>query len=143
MMRAPGVVVVLSALFAVPPMASASGSYGAVVEHGVRGCTIDDETGIVICFEAPNVNPQSRGVFLRVWPAASIYFGGGHTDAVTVRVRSVSVSAGTPPAGTSVITYVARADRVLPPLECSDVFRFGASNGRSQLQSVVSDCKPT
>lgn len=142
MKSASGLVVVLCALFGVPPMAFASGSYGAVVENGVRGCTTDDVTGIVICFEAPSVNPHSRGVFLQVWPAARGYFGWGHPDAVTLRVRSVSVTAGTPQAGTPVITYVARADRVLPELVCSDDFRFHRSNGSAQLESLVSDCKP-
>jgi hypothetical protein len=123
-------------------MAIASGSYGAVVENGVRGCTTDDATGIVICFEAPTVDPHSRGVFLQVWPAARAYFGRSHADAVTLRVRSVSVTAGTAQASTTGITYVARADRVLPELTCSDDFRFHGSHGSVQLESLVSACKP-
>lgn len=123
------VVVLLCAAFGIPPMAFAAGSYGAVVEKGVRGCTTDNDTGIVICFEAPSVNAQSRGVFLEVWPAASPYFGWGHPPTATLRVRSVSVTVATPPAGRPVITYLARADRVLSLLECSDGLRFHASNG--------------
>ena len=40
------VIVVLYAVFGIPPSAFASGSYGAVLEKGVRGCTTDDLTGI-------------------------------------------------------------------------------------------------
>ena len=136
------VVVLLSSVFCGLPTAHASGSYGAVVEKGMRGCTTDHETRIVICFEAPSVNAQSRGLFLDVWPAAGSSFGRGGTTSATMRVRSVSVTAGTPRAGRPVTTYVARADRVLPLLECRDDFRFRASNGTIRLQSVVSDCRP-
>ena len=129
------------AVFGVPPTAFAAGSYGAVVEKGLRGCTTDNETGIVICFEAPSVNAQSRGVFLEVWPAASPYFGWGHPPTTTLRVRSVSVTDATSPAGKPVITYLARADRVLSLLECSDGLRFHESNGTIWLQSKVSDCE--
>jgi len=80
------VIVVLCAVLGIPPSAFASGSYGAVVEKGVRGCTTDDLTGIVICFESPSVNPKSRGVFLQVWRAASPYFDWGHTNTATMRV---------------------------------------------------------
>ena len=136
------VVFLLWAVFGTPPTAFASGSYGAVVEKGVRGCATDDLTGIVICFEAPSVNPESRGVFLQVWRAASPYLGWGHTNTATMRVRSVSGTAGTPQAGRPVVTYVARADLVLPLLACRDDFRFQASNGSIWPERIVSDCKP-
>ncbi|MEO7423166.1 MAG: hypothetical protein ABIU87_12325 [Ornithinibacter sp.] len=135
------VVVVLCAVFGIPPTAFAAGSYGAVVEKGVRGCTADDQTGIVICFEAPSVNPRSQGVFLQVWQAVSPYLQWRTTDTATLRVRSVSVGAGTPQEGRPVTTYAARADRVLPLLACNDDFRFQASNGNIRLVSIVSDCK--
>jgi hypothetical protein len=136
------VVVLLFAVFWTLPTAHASGSYGAVVEKGMRGCTTDHETGIVICFESPSVSPQSRVAFLDVWPAAVPYLGWGATTAATMRVRSVSVTAGPPHAGRPAISYVARTDRVLPLLECTDDFRFHASNGTVRLQSFVSDCRP-
>ena len=136
------VIVVLCAVLGIPPSAFASGSYGAVVEKGVRGCTTDDLTGIVICFESPSVNPKSRGVFLQVWRAASPYFDWGHTNTATMRVRSVSVTAGTPQAGRPVVTYVVRADVLLPLLTCRDDFRFHASKGRTWPERFVSDCEP-
>ena len=142
MKRAPVVVLVLLWAVGIPPTASASGSYGAVVEKGVRGCATDGPTGIVICFEAPTVNPKSRDVFLQLWRAASPSLGWGHTNTATMRVRSVSVTAGTPQAGRPVVTYVARADLVLPLLACRDDFRFHASNGRIWPERIVSDCKP-
>ena len=136
------VIVVLCAVLGIPPSAFASGSYGAVVEKGVRGCATDDLTGIVICFESPSVNLKSRGVFLQVWRAASPYFGWAHTNTATMRVRSVSVTAGTAQAGRSVVTYSARADLVLPRLACRDDFRFQSSNGSIWPERIVSDCKP-
>ncbi|HSF99067.1 MAG TPA: hypothetical protein VLA55_10280, partial [Ornithinibacter sp.] len=136
------VVVLLLSVFWTLPTADASGSYGAVVEKGVRGCTTDHETGIVICFESPSVNSESRRVFLRLWPAASPHVGWGDAAAAMMRVRSVSVTVGPPDAGRPVIAYVARADRVLPLLGCSDGFRFRESDGAIRLQSFVSDCKP-
>ncbi|GAA4412907.1 hypothetical protein GCM10023168_35290 [Fodinibacter luteus] len=142
MKRASVVVVALvCAVFGLPPAAFAAGSYGAVVERGLRGCTTDDETGIVICFEAPSVNAESRDVFLEVWPAATAYFGWGRPATATMRVRSVSVTVATPRAGRTVMTYLARADRVLSLLECSDRLRFHSSNGTIRLQSLVSDCE--
>ncbi len=71
-------IVLVSAVFGVPPSALASGSYGAVVEKGVRDCTTDDLTEVAICFEAPSVDLRSRGVFLQVWRAASPYFAWSH-----------------------------------------------------------------
>lgn len=143
MKRAPVVVVVvLCAVFGVPPTASAAGSYGAVVEKGVRGCTAEDQAGIVICFDAPGVNRRSQGVFLQVWRGAGPYLGLRPTDTAMLRVRSMSVAAGIPEEGRTVITYVARADRVLPLLACNDHFRFQGSNGDIRLVSFVSDCKP-
>jgi hypothetical protein len=136
------VVFLLWAVLGTPPTAFASGSYGAVVEKGVRGCATDDLTGIVICFEAPSVNPESRGVFLQVWRAASPYLGWGHTLPATMRVRSVFVTAGASQAGRPVVTYVARTDLVSPHLECRDDFRFHASNGSTWPERIVSDCKP-
>ena len=136
------VVVLLSSVFCALPTAHASGSYGAVVEKGMRGCTTDHETPIVICFEAPGVNAQSRGLFLDVWPTAGSSFGPGGSTSATMRVRSVSVQAGTPQAGRPMISYVVRTDRVLPLLACRDDFRFRASNGTVRLQRVVSDCTP-
>jgi hypothetical protein len=133
------VAVLLSSVFWTPPTAQASGNYGAVVEKGLRGCTTDHESRIVICFEAPGVDAQSRRVFLQVWPAASPAYGRGGTTA-TMRVRSVSVTAGTP--GGHVHSYVARAERVLPLLECRDDFRFQAFNGTVRLHDVVSACTP-
>jgi len=136
------VILLLCAVFGIPPTAFASGSYGAVVEKGVRGCATDDLTGIVICFESPSVNLRSRGVFLQLWRAASPYFDWGHTNTATMRVRSVSVTAGTPQAGSPVVTYVARADVLLPLLVCRDDLRFHASNGRIWPERIVSDCEP-
>ncbi len=134
--------VLLCAVFGIPPTAFASGSYGAVVEKGVRGCTTDDLTRIVICFESPSLNLKSRGVFLQVWQAASPSFGWGHTNTATMRVRSMFVTAGTPPAGRPEVTYSARADLVLPLLTCRDDFRFHASNGSIWPEPIVSACKP-
>ena len=143
MKRAAVVVVVLvCSVLGTPPMAHAAGSYGAVVEKGIRGCITDNELGIVICFEAPSVNPESRAVFLHVWPAASTYFGWVGTTTATMRVRSVVVAGGTPQAGRSEITYLARVDVVLPLLACSDDLRFRSSNGSIRLHRAVSDCKP-
>lgn len=136
------VVVLLCSVLGTPPTAHAAGSYGAVVEKGMRGCTTDHETGIVMCFEAPSVNPESREVFLQVWPAAIPYVARGGTTAATMWVRSVVVAAGIPRAGRSDITYLVRVDRVLPHLACSDEFRFHASDGSILLQGVVSDCTP-
>ena len=134
--------VLLCAVFGIPPTAFASGSYGAVVEKGVRGCTTDDLTGIVICFESPSVDLKSRGVFLEVWQAASPSFGWGHTNTATMRVRSMFVTAGTSPSGRPVVTYSARADLVMPRLACRDDFRFQSSNGSIWPERIVSDCKP-
>ena len=143
MKRAAVVVVpVLLCVFCTLPTAQASGTYGVVVEKGMRGCTTHHETGIVICFEAPSVNAQSRGIFLDVWPAASPSVGWAGSTSATMRVRSVSVTVATSPAGREEISYVARTDRVLPLLECSEEFRFQASNGTIRLQGLVSDCEP-
>lgn len=143
MKRASVVVLLLlcSVLWA-PATAHASGSYGAVVEKGLRGCISDDETGIVVCFEAPSVNPESRAVFLQAWPAASPSFVWGATTTATLRVRSVVMTVRNPPEGESVITYVAHVDRVMPLLACSDDLRFRSSDGSVRLQRVVSDCMP-
>jgi hypothetical protein len=135
------VAILLCAVFGIPPTAFAAGSYGAVVEKGVRGCTADKQTGVVICFQAPGVNVQSRGVFLEVWPAASPYFRWGRPPTATLRVLSVSVTVVTPPAGQPVTTYLAHADRVMSLLDCSDTLRFHASHGTIRLQSLVSDCE--
>lgn len=143
MKRASFVVALLGCVFCALPTAHASGSYGAVVEKGVRGCTTDHETGIVICFESPTVNARSRGVFLQVWPAASHHFRSGDGATVMLRVRSLSAErAGTPVAGQQVISYAARADRVLPLLGCRDDLRFHASHGTTRLESIVSECTP-
>lgn len=132
--------VVACAACGLTPTASASGSYGAVVEKGVRGCTADGGTAIVICFEAPSVNARSRSVFLRAWPAASPYFGWGRASSAMLLVRSVSVTDQTPRAGTPVATYVARADLVLRELACTDDFRFHASSRHIGLESFTSHC---
>ena len=134
--------VLLCAVFGIPPTAFASGSYGAVVEKGVRGCTTDDLTRIVICFESPSVNLKSRGVFLEVWQAASPSFGRSHTNTATMRVRSMFVTTGTSPAGRPVVTYSARADLVFPLLACREDFRFHASDGSIWPEPIVSACKP-
>lgn len=136
------VVVLLCSVLGTPPTAHAAGSYGAVVEKGMRGCITDTEPGIVICFEAPSVNPESRAVFLHVWPAASPYFDWGGATTATMRVRSVVVAGGAPQATRSEITYLARVDLLLPLLACSDDLRFHSSNGSIRLQRAVSDCKP-
>lgn len=143
MKRASIVLVVVSfAIFATPPTARASGTYGAVVEKGVRGCTTDDELGIVICFAAPSVNQQSRSAFLQVWSAARSYFRWDRTDAAMLRVRSVSPAVGTPPVGAPAVTFVAHADLVLPALGCTDNFLFHTFNGNTQLESFANDCGP-
>ena len=135
-------IVLVSAVFGVPPSALASGSYGAVVEKGVRDCTTDDLTGVAICFEAPSVDLRSRGVFLQVWRAASPYFAWSHANTATMRVRSVSRTVETSQAGRPAVTYIARADVVSPLLACRDDFRFRASNGSMWPERIVSDCQP-
>ena len=144
MKRASVVVVLLvCSVLWTPPTAHASGSYGAVVEKGLRGCITDDsEPGIVVCFEAPSVTPEARALFLQAWPAASPYFAWGATTTATMRVRSVVMTGRTPSAGRSVITYVARVGRVMPRLACSDDLRFQSSDGSIRLLRVVNDCTP-
>ena len=140
--RTSALVSLLCSVLWTPSTAHASGSYGAVVEKGLRGCISDNGTGIVVCFEAPSVNPESRALFLQAWPAASPFFVRGATTTETLRVRSVVMTARTPPAGESEVTYVARVDRVMPLLACSDDLRFHSSDGSVRLQGVVSDCTP-
>ena len=132
----------LCAVVGMPQTASAAGSYGAVVEKGVRGCTTDPQSGVVICFQSPSVNSQSRGMFLQVWRAADFYPARWDTGSATLFVRAVSVSAESPPSSRPVLTYLASADLVTPQLACREDFRFQASGGVVRLESFVSACKP-
>jgi hypothetical protein len=125
-----------------PPTTSAAGSYGAVVEKGVRDCTVDRDSGVVICFESPSVNSQSRGLFLQAWRTAHLHLARWDTGPAMLRVRTMSVSAAISPRDRRVITYLASADLVLPELVCRDDFRFLASDGAVRLESFLSACQP-
>src|SRR6478735_8887690 len=143
MNRASVVVVgLLCAVLGMPQTTSAAGSYGAVVEKGVRGCTTDPASRVVICFESPSVNSQSRGMFLQAWRAAHVYLARWDTGPPTLRVRAVTVTAASSPTSRPGLTYLATADLVMPQLACRDDFRFQASDGVVQLESFVSACKP-
>ena len=143
MNRASVVVVgVVCAVLAVPQTASAAGSYGAVVEKGVRGCTTESESRVVICFQSPGVDSRSRGIFLQAWHATHHYLARWDSGPATLRVRAMVAVPGSQPASRPVATYLATADLVMPRLACRDDFRFHASDGVVQLKSVVSDCKP-
>src|SRR6476620_5987910 len=113
MNRASVVVVgLLCAVLGMPQTTSAAGSYGAVVEKRVRGCTTDPASRVVICFESPSVNSQSRGVFLQAWRAAHVYLARWDTGPPTLRVRAVSVTvtAASSPTSRPGLTYLATAD---------------------------------
>jgi hypothetical protein len=135
------VVFLLWAVLGTPPTAFASGSYGAVVEKGVRDCTTDRGSGVVICFESPSVNSQSRGMFLQAWRTAHLYLARWDTGPAMLRVRTMSASAAISPLGRRVITYLASTDLVTPELVCRDDFRFLASDGAVRLESFLSACK--
>jgi hypothetical protein len=129
---------VLCAVLGMPQTASAAGSYGAVVEKGVRGCTRESESRVVICFQSPGVNSRSRSIFLQAWHSTNHYLARWDSGPATLRVRTVVAVQGSRPVG----TYVATADLVMPRLACRDDFRFHASDGVVQLRSFVSDCQP-
>jgi hypothetical protein len=143
-MNRTSVVMALScaAVLGFPPTTSAAGSYGAVVERGVRDCTTDLDSRVVICFESPSVNSQSRGMFLQAWRTAHLYLARWDTGPAMLRVRTMSVSAAISPRDRRVITYLASADLVLPELVCRDDFRFLASDGAVRLESFLSACQP-
>ena len=124
-----------------PQTASAAGSYGAVVEKGVRGCTTDPQSGVVICFQSPSVDALSRRMFLQVWRAADFSPARWDAGPATLFVRAVSVSAESPPASRPVFTYLASADLVRPRLACREDFWFQASDGVVRLESFASDCE--
>lgn len=138
--------IVLAALscaaIAVPQTAAAAGSYGAVMEKGVRGCTADQDSRLVLCFESPSVNQESRAMFLQGWPAAHLSLARWDTAAATLRIRSVSVLAPRVTTSGPVLSYLARADHVTPDLACRDNFQFESSEGAVRLTSLVSACKP-
>jgi hypothetical protein len=125
-----------------PPTTSAAGSYGAVVEKGIRDCAIDRDSGVVICFESPSVNSQSRGLFLQAWRTAHLYLARWDTGPAMLRVRTMSVSAVISPRDRRVITYLVSTDLVTPELVCRDDFRFLGSDGAVRLESFVSACTP-
>ena len=131
-----------AAVLGFPPTASAAGSYGAVVEKGVRDCTTDWDSGVVICFESPTVDSPSRGMFLQAWRTAHPHLARWDTGPAMLRVRTMSASAAIPPGGRRVLTYLARTDLVMPELVCRDDFRFLGSDGAVRLESFVSACKP-
>lgn len=135
------IAVLLCAVVGMPQTTSAAGSYGAIVEKGVRGCATDRESGVVICFESPSVNAQSRGMFLQAWRASHLYLARWDTGPVTLRVRTVSVSAQSPPGSRPVLTYIASADLVMPHLACREDFRFRVSAGVVRLENLVSACR--
>lgn len=136
------VVALLCAVVGMPQSASAAGSYGAVVEKGVRGCTDNPVSRIVVCFESPTVNSPSRGMLLPTWRAAHFYLGPWDTGPVTLRVRAVSKTTTLPSGSRPVLTYLAKADHVTPEMSCRDDFQFESSDGVVRLTSVVSACKP-
>ena len=143
MNRALVVVVVLScAALGMPQASSAAGSYGAVVEKGVRDCATEWESGVVICFESPSANYLPHGAFLKAWHAAHFYLARSDTSPATVRVRAVSVSVKGLPGGRPVLTYLARADLVMSDMACREDLQFQASNGDVQLESLASACEP-
>ena len=131
-----------AAVLGFPPTASAAGSYGAVVEKGVRDCTTDWDSGVVICFESPSVNSHSRDMFLQAWRTAHFHLARWDTGPATLRVRTVSVTAASLSGGRPVLTYLASADLLMPELACHDDFRFVASDGAVRLESFLSACKP-
>ena len=138
--------VVIAALMCVvvgmPQTAAAAGSYGAVVEKGVRGCTAAPGSDLVICFASPSVNSQSQGLFLQAWRSAHLYVARWDTGPAMLRVRDVSVSAQGLPASPPALTYRAAADLVMPELRCRDEFRFHAAKGVARLRSIISVCEP-
>ena len=132
----------LCAVVGMPQTAAAAGSYGAVVEQGVRGCTTAPGSDLLICFDSPSVSSQSQGLFLQAWRSAHLYVAGWDSGPAMLRVRDVSASAQGPPASPPALTYRATADLVMPELRCCDEFRFHASNGVARLGSIISVCEP-
>jgi hypothetical protein len=133
------VAALLVAVVGAPQTASAAGSYGAIVEKGMRGCTTDPESGVVICFESPSVDSPSRGTFLQAWRAADVSFPPWDDVPAALFVRAVSVSAQGTPAGRPVFTY-ARADLIMPRLACREVFWFQSSDSAVRSVNHVSTC---
>jgi len=143
MNRASVVVVgVLCAVLGMPQTASAAGSYGAVVEKGVRGCTTESESRVVICFESPGVNSRSRSMFLQAWHATHHYLPRWDSGPATMRVRTMVAVPGSQPVNRQVAAYRATTDLVTPRLACRDDLRFHAWDGVVRLESLVSDCTP-
>ena len=142
MNRTSGVLALLCAVLGMPQTTSAAGSYGAVVERGVRDCTTDTESGVVICFESRSVNSQSRDMVLEMWRTAHLYLARWDNGPAMLRVRAMSVTDAGPPGERPVLTYLASADLVIADLVCQDDFRFVASDGAVRLESLLSTCKP-
>jgi hypothetical protein len=136
------VVALVCSVLGMPQTTSAAGSYGAVVEKGVRDCTTDRESGVVVCFESHSVSSQSRDLFLQAWRSAHVSLARWDTWPAMLRVRAVSATAASPPSGRQVLTYLASADHVMPQLVCRDEFRFQGSSSVDPLPRFVSTCQP-
>jgi hypothetical protein len=104
----------LGAVLGMPQTASAAGSYGAVVEKGMRGCTTDPQSETVICFESPGVSLRSRDLFLEAWRAAHVSPTRRVAGPATLYVLTSCVRAERPPAAGAVPTYLAGAAVVAP-----------------------------
>ena len=135
-------VALLCAVVGMPQTTSAAGNYGAIVEKGVRGCVTDPRSGVVICFESPTVNSQSRSAFLQAWRSVHLHPVRSDAGPTTLFVRTVSVGAASTQDSRPVLTYLASADLVMPEMACTADFRFRASDGVMRLTSLVIACLP-
>lgn len=134
-------VAVLCAVVGMPQTASAGGSYGAVVEKGLRGCTTDPTAGTVICFESPTVSPLSRLLFLKSWRAAHFDFPAWGARPTTMSVRTVAVGSAASPGGRPpLLSHATSADLLMSGRTCSAEFHFRTSNGVLHLQRLISVC---
>lgn len=135
-------VALLCAVVALPQTTSAAGSYGAIVEKGFRDCLTDSRTGVVICFQSPTVNAQSRRVFLQAWRAAPVHLAGSDSGPATLFVRAVSASAARHHDGAGVVTHHASADLVMEDMACTADFRIRAVDDVVRLGGLVVTCLP-
>lgn len=137
------VAVVLScSVLGSPQGASAAGSYGAIVERGVRDCTTAPQSALVICFESPSVDSDSRDTFLQAWRAAPPTLTLWDSGARMVRVRAVSATSTSAPSGRAAFTCLARADHLARDLVCRDDFGFQASQRVVRMERFASACEP-
>jgi hypothetical protein len=145
-MRTASVVAVLSscAVLGNPQGASAAGSYGAVVERGVRDCRTAPHSTLVVCFESRSVNSDYRDIFLRAWRARPPTLTPWNGAATMLRVRAVSATGTSAPSDRAVLRYLARADHLTGDLLCRENFRFRfeASQRVVRMGSFTSTCEP-